>query len=262
MKKPKFTIIPVPYEATVTYGKGTRKGPAAILKALPHVEEFDEEQKCEIFDIAEIQILKPVPLPGLEPRVNGLIKNGNIPVVLGGEHSITVRVIKAVAEKYKNLSVLQLDSHADLRDHYKGSKYNHACTMRRVLEICPAVQVGIRNISKWGYEYATKTGQIDKIHWAEKLELTEKIENQLSKNVYITIDVDVFDPSVIPATGTPEPGGMFWYEVLDVLKGVCATKNVVGFDVMELSPRKGEIASDFAAAKLVYKIMGFISTKS
>jgi agmatinase len=131
--------------------------------------------------------------------------------------------------------------------------------MRRVLEICPAVQVGIRSISEEGWKFAKETGQIDKIHWAERLELAEKIENQLSKNVYITIDVDVFDPSVMPATGTPEPGGMFWYEVLDILTRVCRDKNIVGFDVMELSPRKGDIASDFTVAKLVYKIMGYIS---
>ncbi|MBU0671397.1 MAG: arginase family protein [Candidatus Margulisbacteria bacterium] len=134
--------------------------------------------------------------------------------------------------------------------------------MRRVLEICPAVQVGIRNISEEGWQFAKKTGQIDKIHWAQKIELVEKIENQLSENVYITIDVDVFDPSVVPAVGTPEPGGILWYEVLDILKAVCATKNIVGFDVMELSPRKGDIASDFTVAKLVYKTIGYISAKS
>lgn len=259
--KAKFVVVPVPYEATTTYGKGTRKGPAAILAASKYVEDFDEELGFETCDRAPIHTLKPVSVTGCRLQVAGLLRDKKIPVVLGGEHSITPYVVKACAKEYKNLSVLQFDAHADLRDSYKGSKNNHACVMRRVLEICPAVQVGLRNISKEGWEFAKKTGQLKKIHWAEKLELVEKIESQLSKNVYITIDVDVFDPSVVPAVGTPEPGGMYWYEVLDILKAVCATKNVVGFDVMELSPRKADIASDFAAAKLVYKVIGYISAK-
>ncbi|MFH1347252.1 MAG: agmatinase [Candidatus Margulisiibacteriota bacterium] len=261
-KKSKFVVVPVPYEATTTYGKGTKNGPAAILAASQHVEEFDEELQVETYAKAPIHTLKPVSVTGCRLQVAGLLKDKKIPVVLGGEHSITPYVVKACAEKYKNLSVLQLDAHADLRDSYKGSKNNHACVMRRVLEICPAVHVGIRSVSAEGFRFAKKTGQIKKIHWAEKLELAEKIENQLSKNVYITIDVDVFDPSVVPATGTPEPGGMYWYEVLDILKAVCATKNIVGFDVMELSPRKGDLVSDFAAAKLVYKTMGYITSKN
>ncbi|MFH1684186.1 MAG: agmatinase [Candidatus Margulisiibacteriota bacterium] len=261
-KKSKFVVVPVPYEATTTYGKGTKNGPAAILAASQHVEEFDEELQVETYVKAPIHTLKPIKVKSLESRVKSLLGDQKIPVILGGEHSITPYAVKAAAKQYKNLSVLQLDAHADLRDSYKGSKNNHACVMRRVLEICPAVQFGVRSISKEGWEFARKTGQIKKIHWAEKLEMAEKIENQLSKNVYITIDVDVFDPSVVPAVGTPEPGGMYWYEVLDILKAICATKNIVGFDVMELSPRKGDLASDFAAAKLVYKTMGYITSKS
>lgn len=257
-----FTIIPVPFEATTTYGKGAKNGPAAILKAYEQVEEFDEELGYCPRDKVGIEVLKPVAVASLQSRVASLLLDKEIPVVLGGEHSITPHVVKTLAKHYKNLSVLQLDAHADLRDKYNGSKNNHACVMRRVLEICPAVQVGIRNISEEGYKFAQKTGQLKKIHWARKLELVEKIEDQLNKNVYITIDVDVFDPSVIPAVGTPEPGGMLWYEVLDVLKGVCATKNVVGFDIMELAPRKGDIVSDFTVAKLIYKLIGYLSTKA
>jgi len=251
-----FVILPVPYEATTTYGKGTKKGPVAILRALDQVEEFDEELGREI---CEPQILKPIRitcLPAgrriLASRITGLLKKGKIPITLGGEHSITAHAVKAFAEHYRNLSVLQLDAHADLRDKYKGSKNNHACVMRRVLEMCPAVQVGVRNISKEGYAFAQKSGQIKKIN-------PTNLKSKLSKNVYITIDVDVFDPSVVPAVGTPEPGGMLWYEVLDVLKGVCATKNVVGFDVVELSPRKGDIVSDFTVAKLIYKTIAYLS---
>lgn len=254
-----FVIVPCPHEATTSYGHGTRKGPAAILRALREVELFDEELGYEPCRKSPACIEKPIPVTRLESTVAKILQDDKIPVVLGGEHSITPFAVKAVAEKYKNLSVLQLDAHADLRDSYRGSRNSHACAMRRVLEICPAVQVGIRSISIEEWEWANKTGQINKIHFAEKLEVVDKIENQLHKNVYITIDVDVFDPSVIPATGTPEPGGMFWYEVLDVLKGVCATKNVIGFDVVELAPRKGDNAPDFTVAKLIYKLMGFLS---
>lgn len=265
MRKTKFTIIPVPYEATTTYGKGTKKGPEAILRALPHVEEFDEELKREIFDLAEIQIVEAVKLSSLVPRLSSLVENGKIPIVLGGEHSITPQIVKQLAKKHKDLSVLQLDAHADLRDHYKGRKDNHACAMRRILEICPAVQAGIRNMSKWCYLYAKKSGQLKKIHLLNaecRMPNVELMLKQLSKNVYITIDVDVFDPSVIPAVGTPEPGGLLWHEVLDILRGVCRAKNVVGFDVMELSPIKGLTAPDFMAAKLIYKLIGYIASKA
>lgn len=258
-QKAKFVVIPCPHEATTSYGHGTRRGPAAILRASQEVELFDEELGYEPYRKGGVYTEKPVPVTRLQSSVARILKNDKIPVILGGEHSVTPFAVKAVAEKYKNLSVLQLDAHADLRDSYRGSSNSHACAMRRVLEICPAVQVGIRSISAEEWEWANKTGQINKVHFAEKLELVEKIEDQLHKNVYISIDVDVFDPSVIPSTGAPEPGGMFWYEVLDVLKGVCATKNTVGFDVVELAPRKGDNAPDFTAAKLIYKLMGFLS---
>lgn len=258
-KKSRFVIIPCPHETSTSYGKGTKNGPAAILRASQEVEWFDEELGYEPYLKGWVYTLKPVSVASLQSTVASLLNDKKIPIILGGEHSITPFVVKAFVKKHKNLSVLQLDAHADLRDSYEGSKNSHACVMRRVLEICPAVQVGIRSISVEEWEWAKKSGQLEKIHWAEKLEVVDKIENQLHKNVYITIDVDVFDPSVIPSTGTPEPGGMFWYEVLDVLKGVCAAKNVVGFDVVELAPRRGDISSDFTVAKLIYKVMGFLS---
>jgi agmatinase len=258
-KDSKFVVVPVPYEATTSYGKGTKNGPAAILKASQQVEEFDEELGFETHLKSPVHTLKTTSVTSLGSRVTSLLSDKKIPVILGGEHSITPYVVKAAAKQYKHLCVLQFDAHADLRDRYRGKKNSHACVMRRILEICPAVQVGIRSISRDGFDFARKTGQLKRIHRAQKLELAEKVENQLFKHVYITIDVDVFDPSVMPSTGTPEPGGMYWYEVLDILKPICATKNVVGFDIMELSPRKGDIASDFAAAKLIYKIMGYLS---
>lgn len=258
-EKSKFVVIPCPHEVSTSYGKGTKHGPEAILRASQQVETFDEELACEPYRKKGIYTDRPVKIQSLKSKIQTMLKDNKIPIILGGEHSITPFAVAAAAEKYKKLSVLQLDAHADLRDIYKGKKDSHACVMRRVLEICPAVQVGIRSISAEEWEWAKQSGQLDKIHFAEKLEIVDKIENQLTKDVYITIDVDIFDPSVIPSTGTPEPGGMFWYEVLDILKGVCQTKNVVGFDVVELAPRKGEIAPDFTIAKLIYKVIGFLS---
>lgn len=249
----RFIVVPVPYEATTTYGKGAKNGPAAILNASEYVEDFDAE--------IGIHTLKPVSIQNLPSVLQGLLKDGKIPVILGGEHSLSPFAVSAFACKFKNLSVLQLDAHADLRDSYKGSRNNHACVMRRVLEICPAIQLGIRNISKEEWEFAKESHQIEKIHWAEEIGGLEKILEQLSEQVYITLDVDVFDPSVVPSTGAPEPGGWFWYQVLDLLKGVCAAKRVVGFDVVELSPIKNLHAVDFTIAKLIYKIISYLSLK-
>ena len=257
----KFTIIPCPHEATTTYGKGAKKGPAAILSAAEHVELFDDELGYEPFQPDWYKAEKAVSVKNLGPRVARLLNEHKIPIVLGGEHSITPRSIAEFKKVFSDLSVLQLDAHADLRDKYEGAKDSHACVMRRVLEICPAVQAGIRSISKEEWDFAQNSGQIEKIHWAKDALLVEKIKNQLSQHVYITIDVDVFDPSIVPATGTPEPGGLSWKEVLSLLKVVCRAKEVVGFDVVELAPRKDDNASDFTVAKLIYKLMGFITSK-
>ena len=254
----KFIVIPIPYEATTSYGQGTKNGPAAILAASQKVENFDYELKLDIAAKFGIHTLKPVSLNRLQELVSRLLKDNKTPVILGGEHSITPRAVKSFTQEYKDLSVLQLDAHADLRDSYKGSKDSHACPMRRVLELCPAVQVGIRSISETEYEFAKTSGQLKKIHWANKPIQIKKVLSQLSSHVYITIDVDVFDPSVVPAVGTPEPGGLFWYQLLDILCAVGQKKKVVGFDVVELCPRPGDRASDFTVAKLVYKLMGLI----
>ncbi len=258
-ERSKFVVVPCPHEATTSYGRGTKKGPAAILVASQAVELFDEELGFEPYFKGPVYTEKPVNVQSLPSKVQSLLADEKIPGILGGEHSLTPAAVKAVAEKYKRLSVLQLDAHADLRDTYEGKKDSHACAMRRVLEICPAVQAGLRSLSASEWEWARKTGQAEKMHFARKLDDLEQIVEQLHKDVYLTIDVDVFDPSVVPATGTPEPGGLFWYEVLDLLKAVCAKKNIVGFDVVELSPRRGDLAPDFTIAKLIYKLMGFIT---
>jgi len=259
-------VIPVPYEATTTYGKGTRNGPAAILKASSNIEWYDHEldkEPCK----AGIYTEKPLRVSEKDHRakISGAVKkalgDGKIPVLIGGEHSIAAPAISACRERYKDLSVLQFDAHADLRSEYMGSKYNHACVMRRVLEVCPAVQVGVRSMDIEERDFARETGQWSKIHFAEKLELAEKIIAQLSDVVYITFDVDVLDPSIMPSTGTPEPGGLDYYEVLDIVRLLALKKKIVGFDVCELSPIKGLIFPDFVAAKLVYKLIGYISDR-
>jgi agmatinase len=239
----KFVVIPCPHEATTSYGQGTKSGPAAILKASREIEWFDEELGYEPCVKAGIYTEKSTAAAGLESRVTSCLSANKIPVILGGEHSLSPLAVKACKAKYPDLSVLQLDAHADLRDSYQGKKNSHACAGRRIFEICPLVQAGVRSLSREEHEWA-------------QINLKGA---QLSRNVYVTIDVDVFDPSVIPATGTPEPGGFSWAELLTLLKKVCAERNVVGFDVVELAPRRGDIASDFTAAKLVYKLIGFLS---
>jgi len=265
-------VLPVPYEHTVTYGRGTRAGPKAIIKASKQVETFDEELGIEAAEKVCIYTENPLKLNGfsekevqnlLEKSTEKILKANKIPVLIGGEHSISIASVKACRKVYNNLSVLQIDAHGDLRNSYKGTKYSHASVMRRILEICPAVQVGIRNMSEEGYKFAEKTGQLKKIHFAKTANREwgmkiGKIIKQLSDQVYITIDVDGLDPGIVPTTGTPEPGGLGWWEVLDLLKAVAKQKRVVGFDLVELSPVKGLHAADFACAKLIYKFISYI----
>jgi len=255
----KFVVVPCPHEVSVSYGGGTKRGPQAILDASFYVENFDEELKQETYRKTGIHTLKPVKISRLPAAIHKILKDKKIPITLGGEHSLSVETVKATLAHYPRLSVLQFDAHADLRDEYHGSKKSHACALRRILEMCPAVQVGIRNLSEEEYRFARETKQIDRIHFAEHLDVAEKVVTQLHEHVYITFDVDAFDSSVMPSTGTPEPGGFFWYEVLDILREVCRLKKVVAADFVELSPIKGLHAPDFTVAKLIYRLMGYIS---
>lgn len=258
-KTSKFVVIPCPHEVSVSYGAGTKKGPQAILNASFFVENFDEELKQETYRKTGIHTLKLVNIKKLPGVIGKTIKDRKIPITLGGEHSLSIEAVAAAQKHYPRLSVLQFDAHADLREEYHGDKNSHACAIRRILESCPVVQVGIRNLSEEEYLFAKKTGQIEKIHFAEHLDVAEKVVSQLHEHVYITFDVDAFDPSVMPATGTPEPGGFFWYEVLDILREVCRLKKVVAADFVELSPIKGFTAPDFTVAKLIYRLMGYLS---
>lgn len=268
-KRSRFVILPVPYEQTTSYRAGTREGPQAIISASKQVELFDEELETEPYKagICTLNELEPTSR-GPEQMVEKiykvgreLVKDKKIVVMLGGEHTTSIGMIKAYKRGYKDLSVLQLDAHADLRDSFQESKFNHACTMRRVREIAPAVQVGIRNISSEEHEWIRRK-KLD-IFLASRRDQNsrDKALSLLSDNVYLTLDLDFFDPSIMPAVGTPEPGGFLWYETLDFLKALSQRKKIVGFDIVELCPHPSNIAPDFMAAKLIYKIIGYIINK-
>lgn len=262
-------ILPVPYEGTVSYGKGTKSGPSAILKASKIVEDYDVELGFEPYKrVGGIHTADPVkfskdPHKQVYSAVKRIISAEKFPLMLGGEHSITYGAVKASKEAYPDLSVLQFDAHADLRDSYHGNKHSHACIMRRIRPMCPAVQVGIRSQDREEADYIKEYGLRKSIFYAHEYDDSKipSILKGLTDDVYITVDVDGFDPSVIPATGTPEPGGLYWYQVLSILKEVFARKNVVGADVVELAPKKDLHYADYTIAKLVYKMIGYLSLK-
>ena len=271
-KKAKVVILPVPYEMTTTYKKGTKDGPQAIIDASAYMELFDDELNQETYKIG-IHTSSALDIANVEPNAmpdkvhlatSELLKSGKFPVILGGEHSISAGVVKAFKEVYQNISVLQLDAHYDLRDEYHGSKFNHGCVGRRISEICPLVQVGTRSLSKEEKDFLSSPQSNGRVKTVSAYDILETplwkdvISNSLTENVYITIDMDVFDPSLVPAVGTPEPGGIGWYETLDLLREITREKRIVGFDVVELCPIKDQISSDFLAAKLIYRILGYI----
>jgi len=266
-EKSKVIVLPVAYEGTVTYGKGTSKGPKAIMNASVNIEGYDEELNCTTEEIG-IQTLKELKAEkNPEEMVNKvyektkeILVQGKFFVMFGGEHSITSGAVKAFREKYQDFGVLQLDAHSDLRDEYDDSKYSHACVMRRVIEMCPITQVGIRSTSQEEIEFIHKEKH-ESIFWAKDVynndKWFKKAIKSLPKNVYVTLDVDVFDPPIMPSTGTPEPGGLFWYQVLNFLKFLSKKRNIVGFDIVELAPNKDNKAPDFMTAKLAYKILSY-----
>ncbi|RLG18604.1 agmatinase [Candidatus Micrarchaeota archaeon] len=261
-EKCEVAVLPVPYDSTTSYKAGTREGPHAIIVASRNMESLDLELKKDIsaVGICTLDELEPSTdspektMNRVEEAVGSIIEAGKFPVMLGGEHSLTLGAVRALSKKHKKLSVLQIDAHADLREEYEGSKYNHACVMRRVREICPTVQVGIRSMCEEELEYVERKG----VKGIYGLEYDyEKLLKGLTDEVYITVDLDGLDPSIMPAVGTPEPGGLLWKEVLELLRKVCENKKVVGFDVMELCPLPGNVAPDFIASKLTYKLIGY-----
>jgi agmatinase len=259
-----IVIIPVAYDGTSTWMKGADEGPNAIIEASANMELYDIETDSEVYkkgiftenaiagDMSTTEMIEAV-----NEAVEYYLEKDKFAVVIGGEHSVSIGSIRAHAERHANLTVLQLDAHADLREEYNGSKYNHACVMARAKELCPIVQVGVRSMD------SSEKGSVDKsrMFFAKDLcdntDWIEKVTSKLTDNVYISLDLDVFDPSIMSSTGTPEPGGLLWYDVLTLLKAVSDKKNVVGFDVVELCPDDRNKAPDFLAAKLIYKLLSY-----
>jgi len=258
-------IVPVPYDETSTWMKGSDRGPDAILEASPNLEFYDIETKTEVFKrgIFTIPHVKEKRSP--EDLVNAvhniasnLLKENKFPVFIGGNHTISIGSARAFSEYFPGLSVLQLDAHADLRQEYEGSPFSHACTMARIRESASIVQVGIRSMSADEVPYAEK----DRIFTAHELFYNKNLYSaaldKLTENVYITIDLDVLDPSIMPSTGTPEPGGPEYYELMHFLRNVARNRKIVGFDVVELCPSPSNKAPDFVAARIIYQLLSYI----
>lgn len=268
--KEKAVIIPFGLEKTVSYGGGTRNGPKEIIKASHQVELYDEELNCEPFKKIGIKTLKPFKIDknivkALKKisEINEKILNKKLfPLTLGGEHSITPGCIFPFAKKYKKLLLLHFDAHADLRQSYNGEKFSHASAIRRCLDYknVSLVSFGIRNISQSEIPFLNKNSKRIKIYWAKDKSRwnLNKFKNIIkNKNVYLTFDVDGFDSSIMPATGTPEPGGLFWDETLNIIKLAAKNSNIVGADINELAPIKGFNSYNFLVAKLAYKILSY-----
>ena len=268
--KQKSVVIPFGLEKTVSYGGGTKNGPKEIIKASHQVELYDEELNCEPFKVIGVKTIKPFKI---NKNINKALKqisllnqksieNNLFPLTLGGEHSITAGCIEPFVKSYKNVTILQFDAHADLRNSYNNQKYSHASAMRRCLDFknVDLISIGIRNISKEEIPFLKKNDSRIKIFWAKdqkkwNLKYFKKLIK--NKNVYLTFDVDGLDPSIMPATGTPEPGGLFWYETLSLIKTIFKNAKVIGADINELAPIKGFNSYNFLVAKLAYKILAY-----
>lgn len=254
----------IPYDGTSTWGKGADKGFEAFLEAAKNMELYDIETDSEVYKQG---IFMPAEWSGFDDpeqmfetvfkRTKGLLNTNKFATFFGGEHSVSIGIIKAFYEHFKNITVLQLDAHADLRPSYEGSKYNHACAVYDASRNCNLVQVGIRSMEVTEKKWM----DFDKVYFANEIHTNNNWINssiaQLSNNVYITLDLDVLDPSIMPATGTPEPGGLSWYTLINYLALVFKKRNVVGFDIVELAPIKDLLAPQFLAAKLYYKMLSY-----
>lgn len=261
----KIAILPVPYDGTSTWLKGADKGPRAILEASPNLEFYDIETDSEVFKqgIATLDPVMEDASPeamseAVEQAMEQILKDKKFPVLLGGEHSVSIGAFRAIAKHYDNFSVLQLDAHSDMRDEYEGSSHNHACVMARAKELTPSfVQVGIRssaieekhNIESDRIFYAHDIKESGSTTWM--YEISQKLQD----NVYVTIDLDVLDPAYMPSTGTPEPDGLTYRNLLTLLRLVNERHNIIGLDVVELCPNEINKAPDFLAAKLIYQIL-------
>ena len=268
--KEKVVVVPFGLEKTVSYGSGTKNGPKEIIKASHQVELYDEELHCEPYKKIGIKTLKPFKIDSNIKKALKKISNTNeeilnkklFPITLGGEHSITPGCIAPFVKKYKKLCLLHFDAHADLRQSYNGEKFSHASAIRRCLDYknVSVISFGIRNISQSEILYLKKNSSRIKIFWAKdkvKWDLNKFKKMIKNKTVYLTFDVDGLDSSIMPATGTPEPGGLFWDETLNIIKIAAKNSKIVGADINELSPIKGFNSYNFLVAKLAYKILSY-----
>ncbi|AUC75321.1 agmatinase [Olleya sp. Bg11-27] len=264
LEKAKIVLIPVPYDGTSTWQKGADKGPEAFLDASENMELYDIETGTEVYNqgvyLADAVTENSSPeamVDAVHQATKKYIKKNKFVTIFGGEHSISIGTIRAFNEMFPSLTVLQLDAHADLRKEYEGTTCNHACALYEASQTTNLIQVGIRSMD------AIETTVMDKekTYFAHEMALddtwVDSAIDQMTDNVFITIDLDAFDPSIMPSTGTPEPGGLLWYETLEFLKQVFEEKNVVGFDIVELCPNKVDKSSDFLAAKLYYKMLSY-----
>ncbi len=264
-ERSKIAIVPVPYDGTSTWMKGADRGPEALIGASAYLELYDIETDTEVYrhgiftDDPVLESATPEKMiAAVRERVAEHINDGKFTVVIGGEHSVSIGAARAHADAFHGLTVLQLDAHADMRDVLNGSPNNHGCVMARIREFAPVVQAGIRSMD------ISEKKNIDtgRIFYAENIQGTtswmDDVIALLSDTVYITIYLDVFDPSLMPATGTPEPGGLFWYDVVRLLRKVAGKKKIAGFDVVELCPHAEKKQCDFLAAKLVYKLLSYV----
>ena len=267
---PKVIVVPFGLEKTVSYGGGTKNGPKEIIKASHQVELFDEELNKEPYKETGIKTIKPFPIQNkIEKALHQLskinekiISENKFPLVFGGEHSITPGCIRPLVKRHREIVLLHFDAHADLRESYQGEKFSHASAIKRCLDYknVKVVSFGIRNLSQLEMNFYNKNRDKIEIFWAKdkkKWNLKKLIRLFRGKKVYITFDVDGFDASVMPATGTPEPGGLFWEDVLPIIKKVCQISNIVGADINELAPIKNFDSYNFLVAKLAYKIISY-----
>lgn len=266
----KVVLIPVPYDGKDSREQGSDKGPEAFLEAAENMELYDIETNSEVYKEG-IYLCDPITensspermCVAVHGKVNEEIKSGKLVTLFGGEHSISIGAIEAMANHYEDLTVLQIDAHADLRPSYKGSTCNHACALHWASKHTNLIQVGIRSMDISENEFMNRDQTIfaQRCHEQEDRKWIQQVLDQCSDHVYITIDLNVFDPSILPSTGAPEPGGLGYYQVLDLLKRMMRQSNVLGFDIVELCPNPQERSSDILAAKLYYKTLSYYFTK-
>jgi agmatinase len=278
-RRAKFAVLPIPYDSTTSFQTGTREGPSAIIRASQQVELFDEELEGEYYKIGIATLDRLLPnMAGPQAMHEGVfqaarrvVRDGKTIVGLGGEHSITSGLVRAVMGKHKKLSILQIDAHLDLRNEWEGTPYSHASAMRRCLDLgASLVSVGIRNVSMEEHQFLRRADSAR----CKSVELIsarqahmdddwmDRALNSLGEKVYVTIDIDGFDPAYAPGTGTPEPGGLDWYQVTGLLRLAAAEKTIVGMDVVEVMPIPGQAVTEFLAARLIYKLIGYMQAKA